>query len=40
MTVIDMEKPILDKNDRIAQENRALFDRKGVLVLDLMSSPG
>lgn len=37
---IDLSKPILDKNDRIAAENRALFDSKGVFVLDLMASPG
>lgn len=37
---IDLSKPILDKNDRIAAENRALFDSKGVFVVDLMASPG
>lgn len=35
-----MDKPILDKNDREAAKNRDLFARKGVAVLDLMSSPG
>lgn len=37
---IDMKQPILDKNDRLAQENRALFAEKGVFVLDLLASPG
>ena len=40
MTRIDLAKPILDKNDRLAAGNRALFDEKGVFVLDLMASPG
>ncbi len=37
---IDVSKPILDRNERLAAENRALFDRHGVFVLDLMASPG
>lgn len=37
---IDMKQPILDKNDRLAQENRALFVEKRVFVLDLLASPG
>lgn len=37
---IDMKQPILDKNDRLAQENRQLFKEKGVFVLDLLASPG
>lgn len=37
---IDMKQPILDKNDRLAAENRALFAEKGVFVLDLLASPG
>ena len=31
---------ILDANNRIAQDNRALFDEKRVFVINLMSSPG
>ncbi len=31
---------ILDVNDRIAEENRTLFDEKGVYVINIMSSPG
>ncbi len=37
---IDISRPILDKNDRLAAANRALFDEKGVFVVDLMASPG
>ncbi len=37
---IDMKQPILDKNDRLARENRALFAEKKVFVLDLLASPG
>jgi hydrogenase nickel incorporation protein HypB len=37
---IDIKKPILDRNERLAQDNRKLFDEKGVFVLDLMASPG
>ncbi len=37
---IDVGKPILDLNERLAAENRALFEQHGVFVLDLMASPG
>lgn len=37
---ISVVKNILDANDRIAQENRAVFDDKGLYVINLMSSPG
>lgn len=37
---IDLAKPILDRNERLAAENRARFDDAGVFVLDLMASPG
>jgi len=33
-------KNILDANDRIARENRMLFDEKKIYVFNLMSSPG
>ena len=35
-----MVKNILDANDRIAEENRKLFDNEKIYVLNLMSSPG
>lgn len=31
---------ILDANERIAQENRRIFDNKNIFVINLMSSPG
>jgi hydrogenase nickel incorporation protein HypB len=31
---------ILEANDRIALENRRIFDRAGVFVINLMSGPG
>ena len=37
---IDLSKPILDMNDRLAAENRIELDNHGVFVLDLMASPG
>lgn len=37
---IDISKPILDMNERLAAENRTRFDEAGVFVLDLMASPG
>ena len=37
---IDLSKPILDLNERLASENRSLLDEHGVFVLDLMASPG
>ena len=40
MSKVSVVKGVLDANDRIANENRALFDRKGIYVINLMSSPG
>jgi hydrogenase nickel incorporation protein HypB len=37
---ISVVKDILEANDRIAQENRAIFDEHGLVVFNLMSSPG
>jgi hydrogenase nickel incorporation protein HypB len=37
---IQVVKNILDANDRIAAENRSLFDQKKIFVMNLMSSPG
>lgn len=37
---ISVVKNILEANDRIAQENRAIFDENGLMVFNLMSSPG
>ncbi|HOJ13845.1 MAG TPA: hydrogenase nickel incorporation protein HypB [Deltaproteobacteria bacterium] len=40
MPVINVVRQVLDSNDRIAGGNRALFDEKGIYVMNLMSSPG
>jgi hydrogenase nickel incorporation protein HypB len=40
MSVITVERKILEKNDEIAGENRALFARHGVFVINMVSSPG
>ena len=37
---IQVIKNVLDANDRIADENRALFNAKKLFVMNLMSSPG
>ncbi|MBW2000769.1 MAG: hydrogenase nickel incorporation protein HypB [Deltaproteobacteria bacterium] len=37
---ITVVRNILEANERIAQENKGLFDRSRVLVVNLMSSPG
>lgn len=37
---ISVVRNVLEANDRIAQQNRDLFDENGLLVINLMSSPG
>jgi hydrogenase nickel incorporation protein HypB len=37
---VSIVKDILEANERIARENKMLFDQKGLLVFNLMSSPG
>ncbi|MCH4185184.1 MAG: hydrogenase nickel incorporation protein HypB [Eggerthellaceae bacterium] len=37
---IDLKQPILAKNDKLAEQNRALFAKKHVYVLDILASPG
>ena len=37
---ISIEEDLLSKNNRLAGNNRALFQQKGLLVLNLVSSPG
>jgi len=37
---VSIEKPLLDKNDRQAERNRGFFHAKGMLVLNVLSSPG
>jgi hydrogenase nickel incorporation protein HypB len=38
--IIAVEKAVLAKNDQMAAANRAEYERRGILVLNLLSSPG
>ncbi len=38
--VIQIERDVLGENDRLAARNRALFGARGILALNLVSSPG
>jgi hydrogenase nickel incorporation protein HypB len=40
MSVITIERKVLEKNDEIAQRNRQLFKDREIFVLNLVSSPG
>lgn len=40
MAHIDIKQPILDKNDKLATENRELFAKHNIFVLDILASPG
>ena len=40
MSVITIERKVLEKNDVIASANRAVFARHGVFAINLVSSPG
>ncbi len=37
---VEIVRDILSANEQIAQENRRLFDEKGVFVLNIMAAPG
>ena len=37
---VDIKKSLLSENDRVAQSNRKHFDEKGILAINLISSPG
>jgi len=37
---LKLGRPILDKNDRLAARNRAEFRRRGIFVINVLSSPG
>ena len=39
-TTIDLHAPILAKNDRLAERNRGFLKAKGLVSLNLLSSPG
>jgi hydrogenase nickel incorporation protein HypB len=38
--VVDVRIPLLAKNDRLAEQNRGFFRSRGLLALNLVSSPG
>jgi hydrogenase nickel incorporation protein HypB len=40
MSIITIERRVLEKNDQIAQRNRQFFKEHGIFVLNLVSSPG
>jgi hydrogenase nickel incorporation protein HypB len=40
MSIITVERKVLEKNDEIARRNRALFQERGLFVINLVSSPG
>jgi hydrogenase nickel incorporation protein HypB len=40
MSVVTIERKVLEKNDELARQNRALFEQQGIFVLNLVSSPG
>ena len=37
---LELRRAILDKNDRLAERNRGFFRARGLLVLNVLSSPG
>ena len=40
MSVIKVERKVLEKNDAIAQHNREVFKKKNLFTMNLVSSPG
>ncbi len=40
MSVITIERKVLEKNDQIAERNRQFFQERGIFVLNFVSSPG
>src|SRR5512135_405936 len=40
MSIITIERKVLEKNDEIANQNRALFLERGIFVFNIVSSPG
>jgi hydrogenase nickel incorporation protein HypB len=40
MSIITIERKVLEKNDEFARQNRARLEHYGILVLNLVSSPG
>ena len=40
MSVITIERKVLEKNDEMARQNRALLERHGIFAINVVSSPG
>lgn len=40
MSVITIERKVLEKNDELAQRNRRMFFERGTFVINMVSSPG
>ena len=40
MSVITIERKVLEKNDEVARQNREAFEDHGIFVLNMVSSPG
>ena len=40
MSIITVERKVLQKNDEVAAQNREMFKQHGLLTLNLLSSPG
>ena len=40
MSIITIERKVLEKNDEVARQNRDVFAEKSIFVLNLVSSPG
>ncbi len=40
MSIITIERKVLEKNDEIARQNREVFADNGIFVLNMVSSPG
>jgi len=40
MSVVTIERKVLEKNDEIAATNRLLFKERGIYVINIVSSPG
>jgi hydrogenase nickel incorporation protein HypB len=40
MSVVTIERKVLEKNDELARQNRELFNKHGIFVINLVSSPG
>ncbi len=40
MSVITIERKVLEKNDELARQNRALFAQHGIFAINVVSSPG